>query len=130
MDPIGFSLEHFDLDGRWRATDGGAPIDSSGQLVDGTPLGGVDDLRAALLARSDSFVTSTIGKLLTYALGRRLEYYDQPAIRRIVRETRRDDYRFSSVVLAIVRSLPFQEQSGVVVAPGTLRQANLETPHR
>ena len=78
MDPIGFSLENFDLDGRWRTTDGTSPIDASGQLVDGTRLTGVNDLRAALLSRSDAFVTSLTEKLLTYALGRRLEYYDEP----------------------------------------------------
>jgi hypothetical protein len=111
MDPIGFSLEHFDLDGRWRDRDGASPIDASGQLVDGTTLNGVIDLRAALLARSDSFMTSLIERLLTYALGRRVEFYDQPAIRKILRESKRTDYHFSAIVLGIVQSLPFRMQT-------------------
>ncbi|MEP7245654.1 MAG: DUF1592 domain-containing protein [Gammaproteobacteria bacterium] len=108
MDPIGFSLENFDLVGRWREVDGTAPVDSSGTLIDGTRLTGVKDLRRALLDQSDSFVTSLTEKLLTYGLGRRLEHFDQPAVRRIVRDASRNDYRFSSIVLGIVNSLPFQ----------------------
>jgi mono/diheme cytochrome c family protein len=132
MDPIGFSLENFDLDGRWREVDGTTPIDTSGTLVDGTPLNGVHDLRTALLARSDSFVTSTTEKLLMYALGRRIETYDEPAIRKILREARRDDYRFSALVLGIVRSVPFQ-MKGKPAAPrpnarDSQRQARLNSP--
>jgi hypothetical protein len=108
MDPIGFSLENFDLVGRWRDHDGSAPIDTSGKLVDGTPLASPQALRAALLARSDSFVTSFTEKLLTYALGRRIEYFDQPAIRTIVRDARSHGDRFSEIVLGIVNSEPFQ----------------------
>ena len=108
MDPIGFSLENFDLDGRWRTTDGGTAIDASGKLVDGTALKGVADLRTALLARSDAFVTSFTEKLLTYALGRRIEYYDEPSVRQIMRAARAEDFRFSALVLGIVRSAPFQ----------------------
>jgi hypothetical protein len=131
MDPIGFSLEHFDLDGRWRDRDGTRPIDASGTLVDGTSLKGVNDLRAALLARSDSFMTSLIERLLTYALGRRIEYYDQPAIRKILRDAKRADDRFSAVVLGIVQSLPFRMQGGAVPESAALpntRQASLQTP--
>lgn len=131
MDPIGFSLEHFDLDGRWRDRDGSSPIDATGNLVDGTSLKGVNDLRAALLSRSDSFMTSLTERLLTYALGRRIEYYDQPAIRKIVRDSKRADYRFSAVVVGIVQSLPFRMQGGAspesAPLPGT-RQASLVTP--
>jgi hypothetical protein len=108
MDPIGFSLENFDLVGRWRDHDGAAPIDTSGQLVDGTPLSSPQALREALLARSGSFVTSFTEKLLTYALGRRIEYFDQPAIRAIVRNAHREHDRFSAIVLGIVMSEPFQ----------------------
>jgi hypothetical protein len=111
MDPIGFSLENFDLTGRWRDRDGGIPVDTSGKLVDGTPLNGVQDLRRALLARSDSFVTSATEKMLMYALGRRIEWYDQPAIRRIVQDAGRENYRFSSLVLGVVNSAPFQLRS-------------------
>jgi hypothetical protein len=108
MDPIGFSLENFDLVGRWRDHDGASAVDTSGKLVDGTPLSSPQALRAALLARKDSFVTAFTEKLLTYALGRRIEYYDQPAIRRIVRNADRQDDRFSAFVLGIVSSEPFQ----------------------
>ncbi len=131
MDPIGFSLEHFDLDGRWRELDGNTPIDSTGKLVDGTQLSGVNDLRAALLARSDSFVTSMIEKMLTYALGRRIESYDQPSIRQILREAKRADYRFSAIVLGIVRSVPFRMRGTPADVPGELRAARLDiTPQR
>jgi mono/diheme cytochrome c family protein len=111
MDPIGFSLENFDLTGRWRDRDGGIPVDTSGKLVDGTPLNGVQDLRRALLARSESFVTSATEKMLMYALGRRIEWYDQPAIRRIVQDAGHENYRFSALVLGVVNSAPFQLRS-------------------
>jgi hypothetical protein len=108
MDPIGFSLENFDLVGRWRDHDGASRIDTSGNLVDGTPLSSPQALRKALLARKDSFVTAFTEKLLTYALGRRIEYFDQPAIREIVRNADRQNDRFSAFVLGIVASEPFQ----------------------
>ena len=108
MDPIGFSLENFDLIGAWREFDGKTPIDASGELVDGTRLEGPVDLRHALLDRSDSFVTTLAEKLLTYAMGRVVEYYDQPAVRGIVRDAAAQDYRFSSLVLGVVKSAPFQ----------------------
>jgi hypothetical protein len=108
MDPIGFSLENFDLVGRWRDHDGASPLDTSGKLADGTPLSSPQALRAALLARKDSFVTAFTEKLLTYALGRRIEYFDQPAIRDIVRHADRQSDRFSAFVLGIVSSEPFQ----------------------
>ena len=108
MDPIGFSLENFDLVGRWRDKDGDSPVDTSGQLVDGTPLSSPQALRAALLSRKDSFVTSFTEKLLTYALGRRIQYFDQPSVRDIVRGADRENDRFSAIVLGIVRSEPFQ----------------------
>jgi hypothetical protein len=108
MDPIGFSLENFDLVGRWRDHDGASPLDTSGKLADGTPLSSPQALRAALLARKDSFVTAFTEKLLTYALGRRIEYFDQPAIREIVRDADRQSDRFSAFVLGIVASEPFQ----------------------
>ena len=108
MDPIGFSLENFDLVGRWRDHDGASVIDTSGKLVDGTPLSSPQALRGALLARKDSFVTTFTEKLLTYALGRRIEYFDQPAIRDVVRKADRQGDRFSAFVLGIVASEPFQ----------------------
>jgi hypothetical protein len=108
MDPIGFALENFDLIGMWRERDGRVPVDASGQLVDGTPLGGPADLRKALLSRSDAFVTAATEKLFTYALGRPVAYYDMPAVRAIVKRARQNDYRFSSLVLGVVESAPFQ----------------------
>ena len=108
MDPIGFSLENFDLIGKWRTTDGGSQINATGQLVDGTLLDGPASLRQALLARSDVFVSTMIEKLLTFATGRALKYYDMPAVRSIAREAARNDNRFSSLVLGIVKSDPFQ----------------------
>ena len=108
MDPIGFALENFDLVGGWRERDGGVPIDSTGQLVDGTALGGPADLRQALLSRSDAFVTTAAERLLTYALGRPLEYYDMPTVRAIVRRAAQNGYKFSSLVLGVIESGPFQ----------------------
>ena len=108
MDPIGFSLENFDLLGRWRDKDGGAPVDPNGTLMDGTPLQGPADLRRFLVSQPDQFTTSAAEKLLTYALGRRLEAADQPAVRDIVRHSKAQDYRFSSLVLGVVDSVPFQ----------------------
>ena len=109
MDPLGFALENFDAVGRWRETDaGGAPIDASGALPDGAVFDGLPALRGVLHGRRDEFVAAVTEKLLTYALGRGVEHYDRPAIRAIVREAARDDYRWSSIVLGIARSLPFQ----------------------
>jgi Protein of unknown function (DUF1592)/Protein of unknown function (DUF1588)/Protein of unknown function (DUF1585)/Protein of unknown function (DUF1595) len=110
MDPIGFALENFDLIGAWREMDGPGAVDASGQLVDGTPLKGPGDLRAALLSRREAFVTVATEKLLTYALGRPLEYYDMPVVRAIVRKAATSDYRFSALVLGIVESAPFQKK--------------------
>jgi hypothetical protein len=108
MDPVGFSLENFDLIGKWRETDGGVPIDSSGTLVDGTAVRNIADLRKALLGRSDTFVTTTMERLMTYALGRPVEYTDMPAVRAIVRDAGKNDYRFSTLVLGVVKSPQFQ----------------------
>ena len=109
MDPLGLALENFDAVGRWRTrSEAFTPVDASGALPDGTPFEGVDGLREALLTRSELFVTTLTEKLLTYALGRGLEYYDAPAVRRIVRAAAADDYRFQSLLLGVVNSLPFQ----------------------
>ncbi len=108
MDPVGFAFENYDAVGRWRAADGGAPIDASGTLFDGSIFDGVGELQEALLARPELFVTTLAEKLLTFATGRGVEYYDGPAVRRIVREAEADDYRFSSLVMEIVDSAPFQ----------------------
>jgi hypothetical protein len=108
MDPVGFSLENFDLIGKWRDTDSGRPIDASGTLVDGTPVRSVADLRKALLSRSDTFVTVTMERMMTYALGRPVEHSDMPAVRTIVRDAGRNDYRFSSMIVGVVKSPAFQ----------------------
>jgi Protein of unknown function (DUF1592)/Protein of unknown function (DUF1588)/Protein of unknown function (DUF1585)/Protein of unknown function (DUF1587)/Protein of unknown function (DUF1595)/Planctomycete cytochrome C len=108
MDPIGFSLEHFDAIGRWRDADMSAPVDASATLPDGTKFSGASELRALLSSRRDDVVTTVIEKLLTYAVGRGVEYYDRPVIRRILSDAREAEYRWSSVVLGIVESEPFQ----------------------
>ena len=108
MDPIGFSLENYDLIGKWRTSDEGTPIEASGELVDGTRLDGPAGLRQALLSRSDVFVSTLTEKLLTYALGRGVRYYDMPAVRAITRAAAENDYRFSSLVSGIVNSTAFQ----------------------
>jgi mono/diheme cytochrome c family protein len=110
MDPLGFALENFDAVGSWRSKDidAGTPIDAAGQLVDGTPVSGPVDLRKALMKHPEQFVQTLTEKLMTYGLGRGLEYYDMPAVRKIVRDAARDDYRFSSIVKGIVNSQPFR----------------------
>jgi mono/diheme cytochrome c family protein len=109
MDPLGFALENFDGIGRWRTADeGDTPIDASGVMPDGTKFQGVAGLRAALVAHREEFAYTVAEKLLTYALGRGLEYYDQPAVRKIVKAAAADDDRWSSVILGVVKSAPFQ----------------------
>jgi hypothetical protein len=109
MDPIGFALENYDATGQWRAEDAGASIDASGKLPDGTEFQGPAGLRELLLTKyRDDFVRTATEKLLTYALGRGVEYYDYPAIRSIGREAARDNYRISSFILAIAKSTPFR----------------------
>jgi mono/diheme cytochrome c family protein len=109
MDPAGLSMENFDAIGRWRTrTEAGTAVDSSGGLPGGSTFEGVGGLRSALLARPEPFVNTVTEKLLTYALGRGLEYYDAPAVRAIARDARGHDYRFSSLVLGIVNSAPFR----------------------
>jgi hypothetical protein len=109
MDPIGFSLENFDAVGMWRSHDeSGLPIDASGRLVDGTDVDSPGALRQALVKYSEQFVRTMTENLLTYAVGRGLEYYDMPVVRSITREAARHDYRFSSLVLGIAKSVPFR----------------------
>jgi mono/diheme cytochrome c family protein len=108
MDPLGLSLENFDAIGHWRTTDAGAPINASGVLLDGTTVDGPVALRRALVAQKQQFVRAVAGKMLTYAIGRGLEYYDAPAVRGIVRAAAADDYRWSSTILALVKSAPFR----------------------
>ncbi len=122
IDPLGFGLERFDPVGRLRDVDEQyVPIDASGMLPDGTTFDDVAELRTALLRRPDRFVGTMTEKLLTYALGRGLEYYDMPAVRTIVRDAATDEYRMSSLILGIVESLPFRERRAA--APPTVAAA-------
>jgi mono/diheme cytochrome c family protein/cytochrome c553 len=113
MDPVGFSLENFDLVGKWREFDGKTRIDATAEMVDGTRLDGPAPLRRALLDRSQAFVTVATEKLLTYAAGRPVAALDMPAVRTIVRDSARNNYRFSSLVLGVVKSQPFQMRTKV-----------------
>jgi len=108
MDPIGFSLENYDAVGRWRTAEDGKAVDASGGLPDGSKFDGVTGLQQALLSRPELFVGTFTEKLLTYALGRGVEYYDAPAVRKILADTRTNDFRFSSIILGVANSTPFQ----------------------
>jgi hypothetical protein len=111
MDPIGFALENFTADAQWRTYDGGdegSPIDAAVELWDGTPVDGPAELREALIGYSPQFVRTFTEKLMTYALGRGVEYYDMPTVRSIVRDAEQEGNRFSSIVMGIVASPPFQ----------------------
>ena len=108
IDPLGLALENFDVTGAWRLKDSGMPIDPSGDLYDGTPLNGPADLRNALLHRSRTFLTTFTENLMAYAIGRRIEYYDMPAVRAIMRNAAEHDHRMSAFILGIANSAPFQ----------------------
>ena len=108
MDPLGFSMENFDATGKWRTMDGGNPIDTSGLAPDGFPLNGPADLRKYLDSHADQFVNTVASKLLTYALGRGVEYYDAPALRKVMKDSEANKYRWSTLILGIVKSTPFQ----------------------
>jgi hypothetical protein len=121
MDNIGFPLENFDADGTWRTKqggDGGTPIDPSAELWDGTKVNGPVELRQALLRYSPAFVGNMTEKLMTYALGRGIEYFDMPVVRSIVRDAQKNQNRFSSIVLGIVKSAPFQMRTKMEESAG------------
>jgi hypothetical protein len=111
IDPPGLALENFDPIGRWRETDSGQPVDANTTLPGGIAVSGPSGLREAILSRPELFVSTFAEKLMVYALGRRLEAEDMPTVRRIVREAASDDYRFSAIVLGIVRSPQFQQKA-------------------
>jgi len=123
MDPLGFALENFDAVGQFHTIDPQAltPIDTSGVLPDGTPIKGPDDLRHALVAKPDQFVQAFTENLLTYALGRNVEYRDMPAVRRIVHGAQTDDYRFESIVLGIISSDAFRKREAVAVSQASVK---------
>jgi Protein of unknown function (DUF1588)/Protein of unknown function (DUF1585)/Protein of unknown function (DUF1592) len=108
MDPLGFSLDNFDAIGQWRTTDGDKAVDATGVLLDGMKVNGPAALRRALLGQKEQFVKAVTAKLLMYGVGRQIESADAPAIRAIVRTAAADDYRWSSMILAVVKSPPFQ----------------------
>jgi len=110
MDPLGFGLENFDAIGQWRTEDAEAhtAIDASGVLQDGTKFSTPSEFRKALVARKADFVGSVTERLLTYALGRGLEYYDAPVVRELLRDAGAADYRWSAIIMGIVQSKPFQ----------------------
>jgi hypothetical protein len=113
MDPIGLSMENFDAIGRWRTkTESGAPVDASGGLPSGDTFEGVAGLKRALLSRPELFVGAVTEKLLTFALGRGIEPYDAPAVRQILRESHPDNFRFTTLVVNITKSTPFQLRRG------------------
>jgi hypothetical protein len=127
MDPIGFSMENFNAVGKWRTKDGNNPIDASGVLLDGTKFQGSTEMQKIFLSRPEVFVTTVTEKLLTYALGRGLEYYDEPAVRSITREAAPNHYRWSAIILGIVKSAPFQmriSQEQTTVSAPSLAEAN------
>jgi hypothetical protein len=121
IDPIGLALENYDVTGAWRIKDSGAPVDSAGDLYDGTKMAGPEGLRSALLKHKDVIVLSFTESLMTYALGRRIEYFDMPAIRAIVRDAAKQDYRMSAFIKGVVTSPAFQMSK--VEAP-TVTEAN------
>jgi hypothetical protein len=112
IDPAGFPLENFDAVGQWRIHESnGEPVDASGALPGAGDLQGVKGLEDAVMAHPELFAATLTEKLMTFALGRGVEYYDAPAIRKIVREAGKNDYRFSSLILEIAKSVPFQMRS-------------------
>ncbi|MCH7563412.1 MAG: DUF1592 domain-containing protein [Gemmatimonadetes bacterium] len=119
MDPIGLALENFDVTGRWRIKDNGVPVDPVGELFDGTPITSPSDLRQALLRYPEAFISNFTANLMAYAVGRRVEYYDMPAVRTIAREAAVDGSRLSSLILGVVKSDAFQMSQ----AEGTVTEA-------
>ena len=115
IDPIGLALENFDVSGAWRIKDQGVPIDAASEFYDGTPIATPSQLRAALLKRPEPLVRTFTENLMAYALGRRLEYYDMPAVRRIAREAREQNYRMSAFVLGVAESDAFQMRANALV---------------
>jgi hypothetical protein len=115
IDPLGFALENFDVIGRWRTEDEGGAINPSDTLASGETISGLDGLKTHLLDNPEPFVDATVSRLMTYGLGRELDARDRPAVRSILRQTEADGYRFGGLILAIVKSVPFQMRQ----APGS-----------
>jgi hypothetical protein len=117
MDPIGFAMDHFDAVGQWRDTEAGQPIDASGGLPDGSTFNGAAELKKALLRNPEQFVGTVAEKLLMYGISRNVQYYDQPAVRAIVRQAASSNYSFAALVLGVVKSAPFQMRKSQEEAP-------------
>ena len=117
MDPIGFALEHFDAVGRWRDSDAGQPIDAASKLLDGSTIDGLAGVQSMLLRQPELFVHAFTEKLMMYALGRNVQYYDAPAIRTIMRAAAEKNYAFSTIVEGIVESVPFRMRNVHASAP-------------
>ena len=127
MDPVGLALENFDAVGAWRTYEAGGPIDASGQLADGSPVDGVVTLRQAILDRPELFIGTMTEKLMTYALGRGVGPEDMPAVRRVLRDASANQNRFSSLVLGIVRSVPFQMRVKAAAEDNVTSSARADT---
>lgn len=119
FEPIGLGMENFDATGTWRTLDGESPIDPSGVLVDGTKIDGIASLRDSLVSRSDQFARVVTEKMLTYALGRGVEYQDMPTVRSILRDSAGGKYKFTALVMGIVKSAPFQTNMKTVESSST-----------
>jgi hypothetical protein len=130
IDPIGLALDNFDVTGAWRIKDRGVTVNTAGELYDGTKLTGAADLRAALLTRPEVLVTHFTEMLLSYALGRRVEYYDMPAVRKIVRDSKPSGYRLSSLILGVTRSAAFRTAKVEPLKAGTARGASVASLER
>ncbi len=115
IDPIGLALENFDVTGTWRVRDTGTPVETLGELYDGTPIQGPEDLRTALLRRPESLVRTFTENLMAYALGRRVEYYDMPAVRRVARAVAAEDYRLTAFITEVAKSDPFRMAKSATV---------------
>ena len=118
IDPIGLALENYDVSGAWRIRDGGVPIDAASEFYDGTPISTPSELRAALLKRPEPLLRTFTENLMAYALGRRLEYYDMPAVRRIVRDAAAEDYRISAFIVGVAGSDAFLMKAAPAAADG------------
>ena len=127
IDPLGLALENFDVTGRWRMRDNGNLVDPVRDLYDGTKMNGADGLRAALLKHQDMFFLSFTESLMTYSLGRRIEYFDMPAIRKIIRDAAKDGNRFSAFILGVIDSPAFRM---AVAEPAEASDAPPETAEK
>jgi hypothetical protein len=116
MDPMGLALDNFDVTGQWRVRENGQPLDTRGELYDGTPISNPDQLVTALLKRPIPLVRTFTLNLLAYSLGRRVEWYDQPVLRDITRAAEEDDFSISSLIVGVVKSDPFRMKKAVALA--------------